>query len=66
MAEYIVYIPDHVSGERDPASIQGHIAGELVRCKDCQYYERCELPDLMLDHENGYCSDGERKNEYYR
>lgn len=33
----------------------------IVRCKDCRHYENCEVNDLLLNHENGYCSDGERK-----
>ena len=32
----------------------------IVRCKDCRHYENCEVNDLLLNHENGYCSDGER------
>ena len=36
---------------------------ELVRCKDCVYYENCEIIDLLLNHENGFCADGERKVE---
>ena len=29
----------------------------IVRCKDCKWWEGCR----MLDDDNGYCSDGERK-----
>ena len=32
---------------------------ELVRCKDCKFNDRCEMRDMMLNHENGYCADGE-------
>ena len=31
-----------------------------VLCRDCTHYENCEIHDLLLNHENGYCSDGER------
>ena len=34
---------------------------EIIMCDDCKHNDRCELRDLMLDHENGYCADGERK-----
>ena len=34
---------------------------QIVRCKDCNYYDHCEINDLMLNHENGFCADGERK-----
>ena len=33
----------------------------IVRCQDCKFSEKCEIRDLMLNHENGYCADGERK-----
>lgn len=33
----------------------------VVRCRECKWYERCELNDLMLNHENGFCADGERR-----
>ena len=32
---------------------------KIVRCKDCKWWEGCR----MLDDDNGYCSDGERKEE---
>ena len=35
---------------------------ELVRCKDCKFNDRCELRDLLLNHEDGYCSDAEKKD----
>ena len=40
--------------------------GELVRvvrCKDCRHYENCEVNDLLLNHEDGYCSDGEKRTD---
>ena len=37
MAELIVYMPDHVPGDQDPAEVSGEIVGNLVRCKDCKY-----------------------------
>lgn len=33
----------------------------VVHCRECKLYEKCELNDLMLNHENGFCADGERK-----
>ena len=33
---------------------------EIVRCKDCKHYENCEINDLLLNHEDGFCADGER------
>ena len=36
---------------------------KLVPCQDCSFYEKCEIHDLLINHENGFCSDGERKNE---
>ena len=35
----------------------------VVHCRECKLYEKCELNDLMLNHENGFCADGERKDE---
>lgn len=34
----------------------------LVLCKDCVHYEHCEIHDLLLNHENGFCADGERRD----
>lgn len=31
---------------------------EVVRCKDCKWWSECR----MLDDDNGYCSEGERKD----
>ena len=36
---------------------------EIVRCKDCKHYENCEVNDLLLNHEDGYCSDGEKRTD---
>ena len=36
---------------------------EIVRCRDCVHYEHCEIHDLLLNHENGFCADGERKTK---
>lgn len=35
----------------------------IVHCRECKWYERCELNDLMLNHENGFCADGERRTD---
>ena len=34
---------------------------QIVRCKDCKFYEKCEINDFFIEHENGFFSDGERK-----
>ena len=31
-----------------------------VLCRDCKHYDNCEINDLLLNHENGFCSDGEK------
>ena len=36
---------------------------EIVHCRECKWYEKCELNDLMLNHENGFCADGERRSD---
>ena len=35
---------------------------KIIRCKDCKFNDRCELRDLLLNHEDGYCSDAEKKD----
>lgn len=39
--------------------IDGADVVEVVRCKDCQWWNECR----MLDYDNGYCSEGERKDD---
>lgn len=34
-------------------------AVEVVRCKGCKWYKGC----FMLENDDGYCSDGERKDD---
>ena len=58
MKEYIVLAVNEMSVKQfDELG-----APELVRCKDCKHYENCEVNDLLLNHEDGYCSDGEKTN----
>lgn len=68
MAELIVYMPDHVSGDRDPADVRGEIIGNLVRCKDCKFWNNNGIITKCEKHiGNGYpgdwfCADGKRKD----
>lgn len=69
MAELIVYMPDHVSGDRDPADVRGEIIGNLVRCKDCKYKQKSYVADRkwwcnrLEKHceDDWFCANGERK-----
>ena len=76
MAELIVYMPDHVSGDRDPADVRGEIIGNLVRCKECKYahltYDGdCKFCDKITDDDgvpieryhpgDWFCADGEKR-----
>ena len=47
-----IIVEKHDNGQLVPVK-------ELVRCKDCKFNDRCEMRDMMLNHENGYCADGE-------
>lgn len=42
-------------------------AVEVVRCKDCKFYEKghgCDLLDVfMINMDNWFCADGERREE---
>ena len=58
------YYSEHEDGEPD-----GEIIQELIRCKDCKYYEEqdetigtCLLTESGA-HIEGYCSWGEVKEE---
>ena len=37
----------------------GEYVRDLVRCKDCKWNSECR----MLDDDNGFCSDGEVRDE---
>ena len=52
MKEYIMKVNDN--------GIVSAVVCEIIRCKDCIHYEHCEINDLMLNHENGFCADGEK------
>lgn len=63
MTEYIV--------TSDGMIIGGKVKGELVRCKDCQWWHESETHKgygdcgqangITLKPSNWYCADGERK-----
>ena len=38
-----------------------HIGDEVVRCKDCKWWEGC---NNVQDYIGGFCSDGERREEW--
>lgn len=40
-------------------------AVEVVRCKDCEYWDDMEkvCVDMMMENSNGYCSYGKRRKE---
>lgn len=58
---YKKYLDDNwIVANHDAIDAQPTIdAVEVVRCKDCKWWEGCR----MLDDDDGYCSDGERKND---
>ena len=69
MAELIVYMPDHISGDRDPADVRGEIIGNLVRCKDCKYFDdtiyACLCGGKMYGlptNPKWFCANGERND----
>ena len=44
---------------------------KIVRCQDCKYSEhiggqgyRCYIWDCLVNHGNGFCNYGERKDNY--
>lgn len=44
---------------------------DIVRCQDCKYSEhiggqgyRCYIWDCLVNHGNGFCNYGERKDNY--
>lgn len=73
MSEYIVRETGY------PGAIQQEIVGELVRCKDCQWYEIYQLKKDGTDDRrykpsycvnlsyqtrpDWYCADGERRDD---
>lgn len=56
MSEYIVRETGY------PGELKLEVVGELVRCKDCTYWD---IPgycvDFMTQDENGFCKWGKRK-----
>ena len=70
--EYIVKITDEVEPDGFERFEDEYAPeGELVRCKDCEYYNRfgsknigtcrnIEIPNRTIE-ENWFCADGKRK-----
>ena len=54
----------HYEERADGTGIEGHYAGELIRCKDCKYYDardfRCETYGITWFADD-FCSNAERK-----
>ena len=66
MKEIIVSYQE--SGDKDDRGcIMGEWVGELIRCKDCKYYdyfsEQCRNGIDGIMTPNFYCANGERKDE---
>ena len=70
MKEYIIRIPEENAG----SVINGEYIGEIVRCKDCKYYEETKPFSVIMtvckygDHTewtepNGYCHRAKRKQK---
>lgn len=64
MKEIIVEVPDRFGQELKPEKVNSTIKGELIRCKDCKWYDErismcdnCRLPR----EETFFCADGERR-----
>lgn len=70
MTEYIIRQPDHVDSS---LSIEPLIVGEIVRCRDCEYFEPDGEPSEVYPDRHwcdkltvymspdGFCSFGKRK-----
>ena len=70
ISEAIIRYKDTRTQAYDPLVVQGEIVGELVRCKDCKYWDndddanRCKHEyGGMWAKPNAYCSYAERKDE---
>ena len=63
MPELIVRYQKRTS-EKDPARVIGECVGELVRCKDCKYWDeqcqQCERIDGII-LPDFFCADGEKR-----
>ena len=56
MRELIIAVPDHFGKTLKPEKATTMIQGELVRCRDCQFYDvRCILHNEYTNADN-FCS----------
>ena len=56
MRELIIAVPDHFGKTLEPEKVTTMIQGELVRCRDCQFYGvRCVLHNVYTNADN-FCS----------
>ena len=65
MKEYIFQLNDALYDKETGAIFKPIVAGELIRCKDCKYYNgeyKYCVNDIFVKP-NGYCSYGERRSE---
>lgn len=67
MKEYIVHAPsDYLIAVEEYASFYGEPITELIRCKDCKYYdipnEFCWKMQIERE-ENDFCSRAKRREE---
>ena len=71
MKEFIFPVSEESYGDDYKWNL--HNNGELVRCKECEYYDRfrnqnigtcrnIEIPNRTIE-ENWFCADGRRKND---
>lgn len=60
MAEYIVKETGY------PGTLSHEVVGELIRCRDCEYWDeliaRCKKSSRILYGVNDFCSKAKRKN----
>lgn len=66
MIEYILAVPDPPKlGEPDPVKVQGKLAGEIVRCKDCwkRKFDNCPFNEFSMfkPEDDFYCKEGRKE-----
>ena len=64
MREIVIEVPDNFGKTLEPLKVNVDIKGELVRCKDCRWYDEkisfcdnCHLPR----EQTFFCADGKRR-----
>ena len=66
MAEYIVKETSYSLGNRQEAigvETQQEVIGELIRCKDCKYYDPNDHCFLQGAEADDFCSYAERRTD---